>query len=59
MKKEKLKEIGRFVILWGIGLSIALFLNSCTPTECYYEPATCWDAYYQEYYNCNVEVCYY
>ena len=32
MKKEKLKEIGRFMILWAIGLSIAL-LTSCVRVE--------------------------
>ena len=58
MKKDKIKEIGRFVILWAIGLSIAL-LASCTPpctlqyshTECERGGFNCVDIY--------DEICYY
>ena len=34
MKKEKLKEIGRFVILWAIGLSIALLTSCVRVNDC-------------------------
>ena len=57
MKKEKLKEIGRFVILWAIGLSIALFLNSCTPTQ--YEYCETVDVYDYYGYVTTEQHCYY
>ena len=37
MKKDKLKEVGRFVILWAIGLSIALLTSCVRVADCYYE----------------------
>ena len=33
MKKERLKEIGRFLIMWTIGLTLSLFLYSCSVTR--------------------------
>ena len=45
MKKENLKEVGRFLVLWAIGLSIAL-LTSCTPVEYdYCETVDVYDSY--------------
>ena len=57
MKKEKLKEIGRFILLWGIGLSIALFLNGCTPTQ--YEYCETVDVYDYYGYVTTEQHCYY